>query len=389
MADLQHARRLSTVTGFHIDRVAAAAGSDPDVLRLENLDTDVPPPPEAVDATREAVGTDDANSCLPFSGRDELKEAVAASIARRGGPLYDGPRDIVITCGEGDAMLDALFCVVEPGDEVIVTDPTYAGMVNRVRLVGAVPRFVGLAAASGQWRLDLDRLRDAVTDRTRAVFVNNASFPSGWVASQEEWDAIAAVCREHDLRLIYWAGFEGVIFDGRGVIHPAGLEGMRERTITIGAVSMEQRMLGWRVGWVVAPGGLADRVATVHTYNGLFASGFCQLGALAAMTAPDDGLDAALLEWQDRRDEMLRQLVGLPVTKPSGGWSLLLDSRALGVEPADLSRRLLAEKVAATPMTGWGDEIAARHLRLVFSNEPVHRLADLGERMHRALASAG
>ena len=84
------AQRLADIVGFHIDRVAAAAGSDPEVLRLENLDTDVPPPPEAIAATRAAVGTDIANSWLPFSGRDDLKQAVAAHIARRGGPEYHG-----------------------------------------------------------------------------------------------------------------------------------------------------------------------------------------------------------------------------------------------------------------------------------------------------------
>src|SRR5205809_486898 len=196
-------RRLDDIPGFNIDRVAAAAGDDPDVLRLENLDTDVPPPPEAVEATRAAIGTDDANSWLPFTGRDDLKEAVAAFIERRGGPRYDGPREIVITCGEGDAMLDALHCLTDPGDEVILTDPTYAGMLNRVRLVGAVPRLVPLRVVDGDWRLDLEVLAGAVGDRTRVVFVNNASFPSGWVASSAEWDAIASISREHDLWLLY------------------------------------------------------------------------------------------------------------------------------------------------------------------------------------------
>src|SRR5438034_9326290 len=100
--------------GFNIDRVAAAAGGDPDVLRLENLDTDIPPPAEAIDATRAAIGTDDANSWLQFTERDDLKDAVAAFIERRGEPRYDGRREIVITCGEGDAMLDALFCLSQP-----------------------------------------------------------------------------------------------------------------------------------------------------------------------------------------------------------------------------------------------------------------------------------
>src|SRR5213594_3147056 len=160
-------KRLEHIPGFNIDRVAAAAGDDPDVLRLENLDTDVAPPPEAVEATRAAIGEDEANSWLPFTGRDDLKDAVAALIERRGGPRYDGRHEIVITSGEGDAMLDALFCLTDPGDEVGLTDPTYAGMLNRVRLVGAVPRLVPLQVVDGEWRLDLDALPAAVTKRTR------------------------------------------------------------------------------------------------------------------------------------------------------------------------------------------------------------------------------
>src|SRR2546429_5639174 len=137
-------RRLEHIPGFNIDRVAAAAGDVPEVLRLENRDTDVPPPAAAMEATRAAIGEDDANSWLPFTGRDDLKEAVAAYIERHGGPRYDGLREIVITSGEGDAMLDALFCLTDPGDEVVLTDPTYPGMLNPVGLARAVPAPVPL-----------------------------------------------------------------------------------------------------------------------------------------------------------------------------------------------------------------------------------------------------
>ena len=195
--------RLNDIPGFSIDRVAAAAGDAPDVLRLENLDTDVRPAQAAIEATKAAIDEDEANSWLPFTGRDDLKEAIAAFIARRGGPTYDGRREIVIVPGEGVALLDALYAVTDPGDEVIVTDPTYAGMINRVRLVGAVPRLVPLRVVDGWWRLDLDQLRAAVTDHTRAIFINNASFPSGWVASRDEWEAIADFVVRRDLRLIY------------------------------------------------------------------------------------------------------------------------------------------------------------------------------------------
>jgi aspartate/methionine/tyrosine aminotransferase len=379
-------RRLEHIPGFNIDRVAAAAGDDPDVLRLENLDTDIPPPAEAIEATRRATGEDEANSWLPFTGRDDLKEAVAAFIERRGGPRYDGRREIVITSGEGDAMLDALFCLTDPGDEVVLTDPTYAGMINRVRLVGANPVLVPLHVDGGEWRLDLERLSAAVTERTRVVFVNNASFPSGWVAGEAEWEAVTSLCRERDLWLLYWGGFEGVLFDGRRVLHPASLPGMRDRTVTIGCPTLEQRMIAWRIGWVVAPGDLVNDVSRVHIYNGLVPSGHNQIGTRVALTLDDDGLAEANAEWQRRRDETLRQLDGLPAVRPAGAWSLLLDVAALGLDCMDVSERLLQEKVAATPMRGWGGPVAGRHVRFVFSNEPVERLATLGDRVRAALA---
>jgi aspartate/methionine/tyrosine aminotransferase len=377
--------RLEHIPGFNIDRIAAAAGDDPDVLRMENLDTDIPPPADAMEATRAAIGKDEANSWLPFTGRDDLKDAVAAHIERRGGPRYDGPREIVVTCGEGDGMLDALFCLTDPGDEVILTDPTYAGMLNRVRLVGGIPRLVPLRVIHDEWRLDVDALRTSVSDRTRVVFINNASFPSGWVASDEEWEAIASICRERRLWLLYWAGFEGVLFDGRTVRHPAALPGMRDLTVTVGAPTFEQRMIAWRIGWVVSPGELVNDVSRVHIYNGLVPSGFAQIGTRVALGVANDDLSTTNAELQRRRDETLRQLHGLPVTRPAGGWSLLLDVAALGLDGTDVSERLMKEKVAATPMRGWGGPVADRYVRFVFSNEPVERLGLLGDRVRRAL----
>ena len=268
---------------------------------------------------------------------------------------------------------------------MILTDPTYAGMVNRVRLAGAVPRLAPLRSETGEWRLDLDALRAAAGDRTRAVFVNNASFPTGWVASAEEWEAIASLCIERDLWLVYWGGYEAVIFDGREVIQPAGLDGMAERTVIVGSPTLEQRMIGWRIGWVVMPPELTDLMSRAQIYNGLVASGFAQIGTKAALEVGDDDVAQATAEYERRRDETMRQLEGLPAVPAHGGWALLLDTEAMGIAPADLSARLLEQKVAATPMTGWGGDVAARHLRFVFSREPVERLALLGERLRAAM----
>jgi aspartate/methionine/tyrosine aminotransferase len=162
---------------------------------------------------------------------------------------------------------------------------------------------------------------------------------------------------------------------------------MRDRTVTVGDVVAEQRMIGWRIGWLVAPGDLAGDAARAHIYTGLLASGFAQIGARVALQQPPGDLAAANAQWQRRRDETMRQLDGLPVVPAAGGWSLLLDVAALGLDCVDASNRLLGQKVAATPMRGWGAAIADRHVRFVFSNEPVDRLALMGERVRRALTA--
>src|SRR6266545_4622824 len=163
-------RRLAALPDLGVDAAARAAGSDPRVLRLENLDTDVPPPPAVLAATRESVGRDEANSYLPFNGLAELREAVAGRLHRDTGVAYDPEQDVVITCGGTEGLFDALLATVEEGDD---------------------------------WRLDLQALHDAVTDRTRALFVMNPSMPSGAVLEREEWEAIGAVCRDRGCWLIY------------------------------------------------------------------------------------------------------------------------------------------------------------------------------------------
>ena len=378
-------RRLAGIPGFSIDRVAAAAGDDPDVLRLENLDTDVAPPPAAVRRTAEVAGEDDANSWLPFTGKATLRRAVAAHVQRRSGVAYDPDTEITITGGEGDAMLDALLCTTDPGDGVVVTDPTYAGIVNRVRLAGAVPQLVPLRVEGGSWRLDPAALAAAADATTRAVMLPNPAMPTGALLDDGEWAAIAALCRERDLWLIYVGWMEAILFDGHPLRHPAALPGMRDRVVTIGTVSMEQRMIGWRIGWVVAPEALAADVMRAHIYNGLVAGGIAQEAATIALAEPAEDFAACLAEWRRRRDTLLEQLDGYPAVRPAGGWSLLMETAPLGLEPAELSQRLLAEKVAATPMAGWGGDVAAGYIRFVYSNEPCERLSVLRSRLDRAL----
>ncbi|WP_043640176.1 pyridoxal phosphate-dependent aminotransferase [Nonomuraea candida] len=375
--------RFAHVQPFDIDQVAAAAGADPDVLRLENLDTDVPPPPAAVAATTRSLEEGTGNSWLPFTGLPELCRAVADDLRVRTGLGYDPLRQIVITSGGTSAVMPVLLATTEPGDAVVLTDPTYAGLLQRVRLAGARPSLVPLRVTGGYWRLDREAL--AGVAGAAALLLMSPSMPSGVVFDEEDWAAVARVCERTGAYLIYDAAMERIVFDGQPRVNPCRVAGLAERTIVIGSMSKEYRMIGWRIGWVAGPADIMSRIMVATIYNTTVASGFHQLGAAAALREPS-GVAEAVAEYQARHDTVIAQLDGLPVVRAGGGWSCLVDAGALGLTAADLSARLLERgRIAATPMTAWGETVAPRYVRLVFSNEPVKRLSELRARFDAAL----
>ena len=134
--------RMRDIAGIGVDRMSSIAdGAGRDMLRLENLDVDIPPDAEAIARTRAAAGMDDDNSYLPFIGQTRLRQVAARHVAGLSGVSYT-ERNVVISAGGLSGILNVLLATVETGDEVIVTDPTYAGLLNRIRLAGGVPRFV-------------------------------------------------------------------------------------------------------------------------------------------------------------------------------------------------------------------------------------------------------
>jgi aspartate/methionine/tyrosine aminotransferase len=319
-------------------------------------------------------------------GQRRLRDAVAAHVSRLSGVPYDGERNVVIAAGGLSGILNVLLATIEVGDEVILTDPTYIGLINRVRLAGGVPRLVPFVAEGHRWALDREGLRRVVSPKTRAFLLMSPSMPSGAYLEQEDWEAIAEIVRERRLWLINDTAMERILFDDRPVVSPAALPGLAERVITVGSASKELRMIGWRVGWIVAPESLAPDLALVSMGNVVVPVGIAQDAAAVALEMGDADVAAATAIWQARRDLILAELDGLPVMHPGGGWSLLIDAERLGMSGAELAERFFTKAaIAATPMDGWGEANGARHLRLVFANEPVERLRGIGERVRAAL----
>jgi len=383
----KRARRLQDVQGFGIDRTAVAADArtaardDWPVLRMENLDTDLPLPPEAIPETIAGLEKPASNSWLPFTGDLDLRAAVADFTAERTGHRYDPEREIVITSGGTSAILDVLLATVDPGDEVLLTDPTYAGIVNRVRLAGGVPRPVPYRVQDGEWRLDLDAFAEAAAARPALAILMSPSMPSGAALTDGDWDAVCAALTEHEVPLLYDAAMERLLFDGRPFVHPLHKSGMTERTVIVGSLSKEHRMIGWRVGWAAGPADLIESVGWAHVYNTTMPTALSRFPAAAVLRGDQSHVADCVAELEARRDVILAALDGWPVVRPAGGWSMLIDAIALGTTPPELSRLLLEDAaIAATPMLGWGGEVADRHVRLVYSAEPLDRLRTIPER---------
>jgi aspartate/methionine/tyrosine aminotransferase len=349
---------------------------------MENLDTDLPLPPEAIPATVAGLDRPASNSWLPFTGDIDLRAAISDFTAARTGHRYDPEREIIVTSGGTSAILDVLLATVDPGDEVLLTDPTYAGIVNRVRLAGGVPRLVPYRVRDGEWRIDLDAFAAAAAARPALAVIMSPSMPSGAVFTGGDWEAASELLQRHDVPLLYDAAMERLLFDGRPLVHPVRLPGMVDRTVIVGSLSKEHRMIGWRVGWVAGPAELVESVGWAHVYNTTMPTALSRFPAAAVLRGDQGHVADCVAELEARRDVILDALAGWPVVRPGGGWSLLIDAVALGTTPPELSRLLLADAaIAATPMTGWGGEVADRHVRLVYSAESLDRLRTIPDRI--------
>lgn len=380
--------RLHGINPIGVEQMGnlADALKDPEILRLENLDTDLRPPKSALNFTKQAVEDDDANSYLPFFGLESLRKSAVALVGQQSQQQYDWDTECIISAGGLSGILNVLLAVLEPGDEVLMTDPIYIGLINRVRLAGGIPRYVPLIPSIDGWRLDLNALSAIDPKRVKAALIMSPSMPTGAVLNEQEWQAIADFCKQSNCWLINDSAMERILYDGRKVIHPASFENMREKVITVGSASKEYRMIGWRVGWIVGPSPIMSDIARVSISNVVCQTGIAMGAVAQAMNDPDDGIQSSNAEWEQRRNIILEEMADFTLIPPHGGWSLLFDVSKLGLNSTTASKRLLDHgKIAATPMINWGSEVSDNYVRFVFANEPVHRLKGIAHRVKQAL----
>jgi aminotransferase len=188
---------------------------------------DTPVPEVVLAAARDAVAAGH-NAYAPAEGVDELRRALAAHMRQRAGLDYDAD-DVIVTAGATGAFYVAALATLEPGDEVVLFEPSYGYHVHTLHALGAVPRFVPLTP--GEWHLDLRALGAAIGPRTRGLVVNTPANPCGKVFTRQELAALGEIARAHDLIVFTDEVYEHFVYDGRTHVAPATIPGLRERTV--------------------------------------------------------------------------------------------------------------------------------------------------------------
>jgi aminotransferase len=304
-------------------------------------DTPVPPPVEeaAIKAIR-----DGHNIYTRLDGIGRLRTAIAAKQRRDYSLEYDPETEVLVASGATGGLHAACMALLNPGDEVILFEPFYGYHTATLRSLRMNPVLVPLDAPD--WILVADRLRKAVTAKTRAIVVNTPANPSGKIFTRAELEAVAEVCLEHDLFLFTDEIYEYFVYDGAQHISAATLPGMRERTIVISGFSKTFSVTGWRLGYVTADKKWMGAMSYFHDLTYVCAPSAFQHGAAAGLEQlPQSFYTELATAHQDKRARILAALTdaGLTPSTPAGAYYVLADASKLqGTTSAEKARNLLA-----------------------------------------------
>jgi arginine:pyruvate transaminase len=352
-----------------------------DVIFLTVGDPDQAAPEAVIGATIEALRRN-RTGYSPIIGSPQVRAAVAARTQQRTGRACSAD-NVVLTPGTQGGVFCALNCLAGPGDEVILPEPIYGPYAGVIGASGARMVNVPLRAEKG-FHPDLDSLANAITPRSRVIWINSPHNPTGAVFTADEVAGIAELCRQHDLWLLSDEVYEDLAF-ARPHVSPWSLPDMAERTIVASSLSKSHAMAGFRFGWVIGPPALSRHLFDFLLCMYFGGPAFIQDGALAALGNELPEM-AALRETYRRRalllSGILAQAPNCRALPPEGGMFVLFDVRASGLGAEDFARELLLrEDVALLPCDGFGPS-AIGHLRIALT-APEPRLDEAGRRIVR------
>jgi aminotransferase len=355
LAERALSERVKAVPPSGIRRFFDILATMDDVISLGVGEPDFDTPPQIVEAGVRSLRGGRTHYTSNY-GTVELRRALATHLERRYGVSYDPQRELLITVGASEAVDLALRATCDPGDEVILHEPSYVAYVPAVQFAGGVVRRVS-THLEDDFALDPVAVEAAITPRTKALFLGYPCNPTGAVLPEAVQDELARIAVRHDL-LVY----SDEIYDRLGYgsyRHRAmsALPGMRDRTILMGGFSKAYAMTGWRVGWLAAPPHLVEGILKVHQYSIMSAPTTAQDAALVALTSGEPDVERMLEEYDRRRRLLVRGLndLGLTTFEPRGAFYAFPKITSTGFDSETFAQRLLEEeRVAVVPGSAFG-----------------------------------
>ncbi len=308
-----------------------------------DLDSPIPLQEGAVDCIR---GRTDRQTYTFYSGVPELRAAIAKKLTEFNG-IPSTMEQVGVTAGSSGAFFASVMTLIEPGDEVILFEPFYSYHYSALQLIGAVPVCVRLG--SQEFEFDPDRLRAALTDKTRAIVLNTPANPSGKIFSAEDLAAVSEILAPTEVLVLTDEVYEFMCFDGRKHVSPATVPGLEHRCLTIGGFSKTYSITGWRVGYVAGPADVIDKIGRVFDQTDICAARPMQRGVQRALEELPPSFYADLqVDYERRRDQFCAALQagGWRVTVPQGAYYVMADYRDVmgDIDPHAAVLKMIEEK---------------------------------------------
>lgn len=332
---------------------------------------DLPTPPLVRDGAVAAIDARRSTYSHP-EGVLELREAIAAKLARDNAIDADPKSEIVVTVGATGAFTAAIHALLDPGDGIVLFEPYYGYHLNAAIVAGLVPQYMRLSPP--EFALREDELRAAVRPNTRAIVVCTPANPSGKMFARSELEVLARVARDNDLLVITDEIYENIRYDGRPHVPPATVGDLRDRTVTIMGLSKTFSITGWRLGYAVARPELARAMTLVNDLFYVCAPTPLQYGAAAGFRAPPSFFSELADDYARKREMLCRALEqsGLAPIWPQGAYYVMAEIAHLGFASARDAAMAILEEVGVATIPGtafYSDAEGERFVRLCFAKE--------------------
>ncbi|MDO5383181.1 MAG: aminotransferase class I/II-fold pyridoxal phosphate-dependent enzyme [Eubacteriales bacterium] len=291
------------------------------------------------------------------AGLMELRQEICNYVHRKYGVLYNPSEETLVTVGGSEAIDIALRCMVDPGDEVLIPQPSYVSYLPCAIMADAAPVIINLKAEN-EFKLTKEQLEESITDKTKILVLPFPNNPTGAIMTKEELEQIVPVIIKHDLYVISDEIYSELTYGGRRHCSIASLPGMRERTITINGFSKAFAMTGWRLGYACGPKEIIGQMTKLHQFAIMCAPTTSQFAAVEALKNCDAEVDKMVEAYDQRRRYLINAFkeMGIECFEPFGAFYIFPSIKKFGMTSEEFATKLLEEqKLAVVPGTAFGD----------------------------------